>query len=78
MSIFDGDSDGDSVTFGPMGSKVWNLYHRVRELVDLELMEFTEDELHMINLLYGDNFVYPINNHITQLLTGAPEDEVIH
>jgi hypothetical protein len=74
MSIF----DSDEVTFGPFGSKVWDLYAKLREVCDVEMMNFTEEELHMINLLYGENFSYPVHNHVTSLLTGAPQDEVIH
>lgn len=77
MSLFDSDESGE-MTFGPFGAKVWDMYAKIREVVDREMMEFTEEELHMINLLYGENFNYPIYNHVTQLLTGAPEDEVIH
>jgi hypothetical protein len=75
MSLFDSD---DGVTFGPFGSKVWDLYARIREVVDQELMNFSEEELHMINLLYGENFSYPVHNHVTQLLTGVPSEETLH
>lgn len=74
MSIF--DSDGQ--TFGPFGSKVWDLYAKLRDLCEVEMMNFTEEELHMINLLYGENFNYPIYKHVDQLLTGVPYEETIH
>ena len=74
MSLF----DSDGVSFGPFGSKVWDLYAAIREVVDREMMNFTEEELHMINLLYGENFNYPVYNHVTQLLTGTPTEETIH
>ena len=71
------DSDGE-ITFGPLGHKVWDLYAKIRELVDVEMMEFTEDELRIITVLYGENFVYPVYNHVNQLLTGTPAEETIH
>jgi hypothetical protein len=74
MSMF----DSDQVTFSPMGSKVWELYAKIRTLVDEEMMNFTEEELHLINLLYGDNFVYPVHNHVEALLTGTPLGETVH
>ena len=77
MSFFDSDDSGE-LTFGPMGAKVWDLYAKIRELVDKEMMEFTEDELHMINLLYGENFIYPVHNHVTELITGTPNTETLH
>ena len=74
MSLF----DSDRTTFGPFGTKVWDMYARIREVVDEEMMNFTEEELHMINLLYGENFNYPVYNHVTALLTGVPMTETIH
>ena len=71
------DSD-EMTTFGPMGEKVWNMYSRVSDVVDIELMNFTEDELKMVSVLYADNLIYPIHSHVAQLMTGTPEDEVLH
>ena len=70
--------DSDGVTFGPMGTKVWDLYAKIRDLVELEMMEFSEEELRVIAVLYGDNFIYPVYNHVNQLLTGTPEEETLH
>ena len=78
MSLFDSDGDGEGLTFGPMGSKVWDMYAKIRELVDEEMMNFNEDELLMINLLYGENFIYPVHNHVTELITGTPSRETLH
>ena len=44
------DSDGD-ITFGPLGHKVWDLYAKIREVVDVEMMQFSEDELRIITVL---------------------------
>jgi hypothetical protein len=71
------DSDGE-LTFGPMGQKVWDLYAKIREVFDIEMMEFTEDELRVVSMLYGENLVYPVYNHVNQLLTGTPEEETLH
>ena len=74
------DSDGafDIADRSPMGSKIFDLYEKIHELVDLELMKFDPAELKMIQLVYGENFFYPINTHVDQLMTGAPDDEMIH
>ena len=71
------DSD-EMTTFGPMGEKVWNMYSKVSDVVDTELMNFTEDELKMVSILYADNLIYPICDHVAQLMTGTPEGEVLH
>ena len=71
------DSDGE-LTMGPLGIKVWDLYAKIRDLVDVEMMEFSEDELRIITVLYGENFIYPVYNHVNQLLTGTPQEETLH
>ena len=72
------DSMVDSDDRSPVGSKIFELYEKIHELVDLELMKFDPAELKMIQLVYGENFFYPINTHVDQLMTGAPDDEMIH
>ena len=72
------DSMVDSDQRSPVGSKIFDLYEKIHELVDLELMKFDPAELKMIQLVYGENFFYPINTHVDQLMTGAPDDEVVH
>ena len=67
------DSDTSSI-----GTKVFALYDRLHQVVDLELMKFDQDELRTLQIVYGENFHYPIHDHITEMMTGAPEDEVIH
>ena len=68
----------DSDQRSPVGSKIFELYEKIHKLVDVELMKFEPAELRMIQLVYGENFFYPINSHVDELMTGAPEDEVIH
>jgi len=42
------------------------------------MMEFTADELYTIKLIYGENFYYPVYNHVDKLLEGTPEEETLH
>jgi len=70
--------DSDEMAFGPMGTKVWDLYAKIRDMVEVEIMNFSEDELRVVSVLYGENLVYPVYNHVNQLLTGTPEEETLH
>ena len=72
------DSMVDSDQRSPVGEKIFELYEKIHELVDLELMKFDVPELRMIQLIYGDQFFYPINTHVDKLMSGAPEDEMVH
>ena len=70
--------DSDEMAFGPMGTKVWDLYAKIRDMVEVEIMNFSEDELRVVSVLYGENLIYPVYNHVNQLLTGTPEEETLH
>lgn len=72
------DTMVDSDDRSPIGLKIFELYEKIAELVDVELMKFEPAELKMIQLVYGENFFYPINTHVDELMTGAPENEVVH
>ena len=68
----------DSDDRSPIGAKVFALYDRLHEVVDMELMKFDRDELRTLQLVYGENFHYPIHDHIVEMMSGAPESEVLH
>jgi len=70
--------DSDEMAFGPMGTKVWDLYARIRDVVEVEIMNFSEEELRVVSVLYGENLIYPVYNHVNELLTGTPEGEALH
>ena len=72
------DTMVDSDDRSPIGLKIFELYEKIAALVDVELMKFEPAELKMIQLVYGENFFYPINTHVDELMTGAPENEVVH
>ena len=68
----------DSDNTSPIGAKVFALFDRLHDIVDLELMKFDQSELRILQVIYGENFHYPIHDHITEMMSGAPENEVIH
>ena len=70
--------DSDEMAFGPMGTKVWDLYARIRDVVEVEIMNFSEEELRVVSVLYGENLIYPVYNHVNELLTGTPQEETLH
>jgi hypothetical protein len=68
----------DSDNTSPIGLKVFELFDRLHEVVDMELMKFDQNELRTLQVIYGENFHYPIHDHILEMMSGAPENEVIH
>ena len=76
--MMDSDQAFDVADTSPVGEKIFELYEKIHQLVDTELMKFDVSELKMIQIIYGENFFYPINSHVDKLMIGAPEDEVIH
>ena len=76
--MMDSDQAFEVADTSPVGEKIFELYEKIHKLVDLELMKFDVPELKMIQLIYGDQFFYPINTHVDKLMSGAPEDEMVH
>ena len=70
------DSDEESV--GIMSEVLWDMYSKIHERVDEELMRLSQDELRIMKIIYQDRLVYPIHEHIDQLLEGASAGETLH
>ena len=73
------DSDEvDGIGILSTNRSLFQLYSVLHEAVDKELMKLDQQELRMLQLLYSDQLVYPIHDHIDQLLGGAPASETVH
>ena len=70
--------NGFLISRSPIGTKVFALNDRLHQVVDLELMKFDQNELRILQVIYGENFHYPIHDHILEMMSGVPENEVIH
>ena len=70
--------DSDEQTVGLMSEVLWDIYSKIHERVDEELMRLSEDELRIMKIIYQDKLVYPIHEHIDQLLEGAASGETLH
>ena len=70
--------DSDEETVGLMSEVLWDMYSKIHERVDEELMRLSEDELRIMKIIYQDKLVYPIHEHIDQLLEGAGHGETLH
>lgn len=62
----------------PMTDVLYNLYATLHDQVDAELMKLTEDELRIMQIVYRKELVYPIHEHIDQLLSGATSGDTLH
>ena len=63
---------------GLMSEVLWDMYSKIHERVDEELMRLSEDELRIMKIIYQDKLNYPIHEHIDQLLEGAAAGETLH
>jgi len=69
--------DEDDTT--PMGNKLVALYTELNSAVEEVLLRFDWDDLLILNLVYGEQLHYPVNDHITRLLNTEPsEKETVH
>ena len=71
------DRDSDQ-SVGIMSEVLWDMYAKIHEKVDEELMRLNEEELRIMKIIYQDQLVYPIHEHIDQLLEGPPGNETLH
>ena len=73
------DSDQiDAMGILSMNRSLFQLYSALHTTAEAELMKLDQNELKLLKLLYADQLVYPIADHIDQLLDGAPPSETIH
>ena len=68
--------DKEPVTL--MTDVLWDMYSKIHEQVELELMKLDEEELRIMKIVYADQLVYPIHEHIDQLLEGARPSDTVH
>lgn len=62
----------------PMTKVLYDLYATLHEQVDAELMKLSEEELRIMQIIYRKELVYPIHEHIDQLLSGATNGDTLH
>ena len=73
------DSDEESgIKTSHMSDVLWDMYSKIHEQVDAELMKLNEEELRIMKIVYADNLNYPIHDHIDQLLEGAIHGDTVH
>lgn len=63
----------------PLGQKLMDLYTRINDEVEKVLLESDWDDLQILNIIYGDALVYPVNEHIDRLFNDVPASgETVH
>ena len=61
-----------------MAEVLHQIYSKVHDQVDAELMRLSEEELRIMKIIYSDKLTYPIHAHISQLLEGVSAGETLH
>ena len=61
-----------------MTKKLIDLYQKIRETVELELMTFDTEELEILKLFYGEDLIYPLHGDVTSLLSGPTGSDRVH
>jgi hypothetical protein len=74
--MFDSDDSKQVVT--NMTQVLWDMYSKIHDQVDAELMRLDEEELRIMKIVYSDQLNYPIHEHIDQLLEGASHGDTVH
>ena len=67
-----------SEEFMMMTKKLIDLYKKLREVAELELMTFDTEELEILKLFYGEELTYPLYGDVRSLLSGPTGSDRVH
>ena len=72
------NEDTTSEEYILMTKKLIDLYKKIREVAELELMTFDVEELEILKLFYGEDLTYPLHGDVTTLLSGPSGSDRVH
>ena len=58
--------------------KLFVMYDKIRTLCELELMQFSVEELQMLQKFYGNELTYPIYQDVLDTLSGPQLEDKVH
>ena len=70
--------DQTSEEFVMMTKKLIDLFQKIRETAELELMTFDTEELEILKIFYGEELIYPLHGDVTSLLSGPTGSDRVH
>ena len=70
--------DQTSEEFVMMTKKLIDLFQKIRETAELELMTFDTEELEILKIFYGEELIYPLHGDVTSLLSGPSGSDRVH
>lgn len=72
------DQTQTSEEFMMMTKKLIDLYKKLREVAELELMTFDTEELEILKIFYGEDLIYPLHGDVKTLLSGPTGSDRVH
>ena len=70
--------DNETRTYIETAQKLFTMFEKIRNLCEQELMQFTVEELEMMNKFYGNELTYPIYQDIIDTLSGPQIEDRVH
>ena len=67
-----------SEEFMMMNKKLIDLFQKIRETAEIELMTFDTEELEILKIFYGEELIYPLHGDVTTLLSGPSGSDRVH
>ena len=67
-----------SEEFMMMNKKLIDLFQKIRETAEIELMTFDTEELEILKIFYGEELIYPLHGDVTSLLSGPSGSDRVH
>ena len=81
MSDFEEDGENspwDKEQTIVIASKLKTMFDNIKNVIEVNLMRFTADELEIVAAVYGSQLVYPIYPEIKKLLSEPETSKLIH
>ena len=81
MSDFEEDGENspwDKEQTIVIASKLKTMFDNIKNVIEVNLMRFTADELEIVVAVYGSQLVYPIYPEIKKLLSEPETSKLIH
>jgi len=78
LSNMTNPEDQTSEEFMMMTKKLIDLFQKIRETAELELMTFDTEELEILKIFYGEELIYPLHGDVTSLLSGPSGSDRVH
>ena len=72
------NEENDTKRYIETARKLFELYARLREVCEAELMNFSTEELILLRDFYREELTYPLYQDVSDMLSGPEISDTVH